>query len=53
MIVRDAAMNPYELRERDYNWGLGTYGNSGLQWLEEFKKHYPYLIWLNPEPTPH
>ena len=52
IIVGDAAMNPYELRERHYNWGLGTYGNSGLEWLELFKKQYPYLIWLNPEPTP-
>ena len=43
---------PSELRERHYNWGLGTYGNSGLEWLELFKKQYPYLIWLNPEPTP-
>lgn len=52
IIVSDAAMNPYELRERHYNWGLGTYGNSGMEWLELFRKQYPYLIWLNPEPTP-
>lgn len=52
IIVGDAAMNPYELRERRYNWAEGTYGPSGLEWMERFKKQYPYLIWLNPEPMP-
>lgn len=52
IIVGDAAMNPYELRERRYQWGRGTYGPSGLEWLERLRKHYPYLIWLNPEPMP-
>ena len=52
IIVGDARMNPYELRERPYNWGKGTYGKSSMEWLQTFKKQYPYLIWLNPEPTP-
>ncbi len=52
IIVGDAAMNPYELRERRYDWSRGTYGLSGMEWLERFRKQYPYLIWLNPEPMP-
>ena len=52
IIVGDAAMNPYELRERRYNWGEGTYGPSGLEWLDKFRTQYPHLIWLNPEPMP-
>ena len=52
IIVGDAAMNPYELREKQFQWGKGTYAPSGLEWLEKFKKQYPYLIWLNPEPMP-
>ena len=52
IIVGDAAMNPYELREKQYNWGQGTYGPSGLEWLDRLRRQYPYLIWLNPEPMP-
>ncbi len=52
IIVGDAAMNPYELREKQYNWGQGTYGPSGLEWLDRLRGQYPYLIWLNPEPMP-
>lgn len=52
IIVGDAAMNPYELREKQFQWGQGTYTPSGLEWLEKFRKQYPYLIWLNPEPMP-
>ena len=52
IIVGDAAMNPYELREKRYNWGEGTYGPSGLEWLDKFRTQYPHLIWLNPEPMP-
>lgn len=52
IIVGDAAMNPYELRERQYNWGRGTYGPSGQEWLDRFQRQYPHLIWLNPEPMP-
>jgi len=52
IIVGDAAMSPYELREKQFQWGRGTYAPSGLEWLERFRKQYPYLIWLNPEPMP-
>lgn len=52
IIVGDAAMSPYELREKQYRWGRGTYGPSGLEWLERLRRHFPYLIWLNPEPMP-
>ena len=52
IIVGDAAMNPYELREKRYDWVNKTYGPSGLEWLEQLRKNYPYLIWLNPEPLP-
>ena len=52
IIVGDAAMNPYELKEQRYNWGEGTYGPSGLDWLNRFRTQYPHLIWLNPEPMP-
>ncbi len=52
IIVGDAAMSPYELRENRYIWGQGTYGPSGLEWLARFRAQYPYLIWLNPEPMP-
>ena len=52
IIVGDAAMNPYELKDKYYNWETGTYGRSGLDWFELFRKQYPYLIWLNPEPMP-
>ena len=52
IIVGDAAMNPYELREQQYNWSTGQYGPSGMEWLDRLKKHFPYLIWLNPEPMP-
>ena len=52
IIVGDAAMNPYELKDKYYNWETGTYGQSGLDWFQLFRKQYPYLIWLNPEPMP-
>ena len=52
IIVGDAAMSPYELRDRHYYWETGTYGRSGMEWLDAFRKQYPYLIWLNPEPMP-
>lgn len=45
-------MNPYELRSKQYDWERGTYGPSGIEWLQRLQKHYPYLIWLNPEPMP-
>lgn len=52
IIVGDAAMSPSELREPVFDWNTRTYGPSGMEWLERFRKQYPYLIWLNPEPMP-
>ena len=52
IIVGDGAMSPYELREPRYDWEKRTYGDSGFAWLERLRRHYPYLIWLNPEPMP-
>ena len=52
IIVGDAAMNPYELREKQYDWHTRQYGPSGLEWLTLLKKHFPYLVWMNPEPLP-
>lgn len=52
IIVGDAAMSPNELKGPRYHWGRGGYGPSGLEVLGSLQKHYPYLIWLNPEPMP-
>jgi len=52
LVVGDAAMSPYELREKHYDWEKRSYGPSGLEWLERMKAQYPYLVWLNPEPMP-
>ncbi|MBD5148632.1 MAG: VWA containing CoxE family protein [Oscillibacter sp.] len=52
ILVGDAAMHPYELKEKRYDWVKRSYGPSGLEWLERLKKQYPYLVWLNPEPMP-
>jgi len=53
IIVGDAAMNPHELVERRYDWRNRSYDElTGLDWLYRFIEHYPYMIWLNPEPYP-
>lgn len=52
ILVGDAAMDPYELREPWFDWSTKNFGPSGLQWLERFRKQFPYIIWLNPEPMP-
>ena len=52
IIVGDAAMNPYELREQQINWVDCTYGPSGMDWLSRFLRQYSHMIWLNPEPLP-
>lgn len=52
ILVGDAAMNPYELREAQYNWVDGSYGPSGIEWLTRFLHQYSHMIWLNPEPLP-
>lgn len=52
IIVGDALMSPGELMDRSFNWAEKSYGPSGLEWLERFRRQFPYLIWLNPEPVP-
>ena len=52
IIVGDAAMNPYELNAPTYNWRNGAYERPGLEWLQRLQSHFPYLVWLNPEPYP-
>ena len=52
IIVGDAAMNPYELNRPQYDWRSRKDTPSGMEWFNRFKKHYPHLIWLNPEPYP-
>ncbi len=52
IVVGDASMDIQELKSARYDWNTKTYGPSGLDWLKQLKKTYPYLIWLNPEPMP-
>lgn len=52
IIVGDAAMNPEELLDKRYDWKRRTDAPSGLEWLQRIRKHFPYLVWLNPEPMP-
>ena len=52
IIVGDAAMNPGELMSQQYDWKRKVPMPSGLEWLQRIQAHFPYLIWLNPEPLP-
>ena len=52
IFVGDAAMNPYELNSRQYDWRKKEYGTTGMEWMQRFRNHFPYSIWLNPEPMP-
>ena len=51
IFVGDACMHPYELFEAGGaidSWD--TFGESGLYWLHQMQQHFPYSVWLNPEP---
>lgn len=52
IIVGDAAMSPYELVEKRYDWYSRETKKPGLHYLQLLKKNYPNIIWLNPEKTP-
>ena len=52
LVVGDAAMNPDELWQARYDWRQKTAAPSGMEWLQRLRRHFPYLVWLNPEPTP-
>ena len=52
IVVGDAAMNPGELLSQQYDWKRRVPMPSGLEWLQRIRAHFPYLIWLNPEPLP-
>ncbi len=47
IIVGDASMSPWELL---YKNGSVEHNNDepGFSWLERVKKHFPYIVWLNP-----
>jgi uncharacterized protein with von Willebrand factor type A (vWA) domain len=49
IFVGDAAMSPYELFVKG---GASSHFNDeeGVVWLERFKRNYPSLVWLNPNP---
>ncbi len=50
IFVGDAAMSPYELVSA--GGSVEHYNDEpGLGWLNKFKEQYPYLSWINPNPT--
>jgi uncharacterized protein with von Willebrand factor type A (vWA) domain len=52
IIVGDAAMSPYELLQKRYDWFSRSEQESGMYYLQRLKAHFPYIVWLNPEKTP-
>ena len=52
IIVGDAAMSPYELFQKRYDWYTRSEQMPGLYFLQRLKDNYPYIVWLNPERTP-
>ena len=49
--VGDAAMNPAELTEVGGAIDYFQHNQEpGLVWLQRFKQHFPFSVWLNPEP---
>lgn len=52
IIVGDAAMAPEELYSDSGNYRGPNGGLSGLEWLQQMKKHYKKIVWLNPKMAP-
>ena len=47
IIVGDATMSPHEITSS--GGSVEHYNDeSGATWLQRFKDHFPYIIWLNP-----
>jgi uncharacterized protein with von Willebrand factor type A (vWA) domain len=49
VLVGDATMSPYEIEQAG---GSVEHWNeeSGRVWMARLVKHFPRLVWLNPEP---
>ncbi len=51
IIVGDAAMHPWELLVP--GGAIDYYHHNeeaGIEWLKRIREHFPYSVWLNPEP---
>ena len=49
LIVGDAAMAPEELYSDSGNYRGPNGGLSGIQWLNQVKRHYKKVVWMNPK----
>ena len=52
LIVGDAAMAPEELYSDSGNYRGPNGGLSGMQWLNQVKRHYKKVVWMNPKMAP-
>ena len=52
IIVGDAAMAPEELNIQYRDRRTSEIIRPGLNGFEQFRRQYPHLVWLNPEPEP-
>ena len=52
MIIGDAAMAPEELYSDTGNYRGPNGGFSGWDWLNQMKKHYKRIVWMNPKMAP-
>ena len=49
IFVGDAAMAPSELYRKGGNAIIGLYNKeTGMEWLQKFKRRFKKQIWLNP-----
>lgn len=51
IFVGDAQMSPYELTQKQWAPAGGA-RRSGLDWLTQFQRTYPHVVWLNPSKRP-